>query len=510
MTHRVRRAVSRLGAGSDRGSLPMAMLVILVGMLLSAAITPVVVNQVTETRTVAGRTQEMQAAQAGIDVALGQIRAATNAGGAGLFENLPPCVLTGAMDASGPAEQWGYRVAITYYTFPDANDVPQPLTCPLPDVPIITATLTATGGRLSAGPVTEDRSGTRTLEATYTFRTSNENITGGAIPLASTTPAQLCMDGGASASPADNTPVWMRWCKPGGSSEQRFAYTKDLNIKLVGSETSSAPDGMCLDAPVPRVSGTTPILFQKCLGLQPRQQWGLDDGSNFVGAGTGPRVCLNVRVRGDESELIAGACGSGDNASTFRPQPEAGAGMASLDMGQLVNFKQFSRCLDVTNFNRPQPATYMIVWFCKQDPNGNIAWNQKWNIPAQITPDTPPVGRTPDKIWTTDEHGVRQCLRSPGSTAANVYVTVTPCSGAVSGQGWMVYGDTGSYATSYRIVDSFGYCLTPTDLTVTPRDTHTDGTAKVKVAVCTKSDLQKWNAPPDLTEPLALTDTKEK
>jgi hypothetical protein len=74
---------------------------------------------------------------------------------------------------------------------------------------------------------------------------------------------------------------------------------------------------------------------------------------------------------------------------------------------------------------------------------------------------------------------------------------------------WTVYGDTGNYATSYRIVDSFGYCLIPTDLEKVPPDTHTDGTAKVKVAVCDTSELQKWNAPADFNKPRALSNTTE-
>ena len=41
-------------------------------------------------------------------------------------------------------------------------------------------------------------------------------------------------------------------------------------------------------------------------------------------------------------------------------------------------------------------------------------------------------------------------------------------------------------------------------------NTHDDGTAKVKVAPCTSSELQKWNAPANFNEPLVLTDTKEK
>jgi hypothetical protein len=93
-------------------------------------------------------------------------------------------------------------------------------------------------------------------------------------------------------------------------------------------------------------------------------------------------------------------------------------------------------------------------------------------------------------------------------------VTLAECSpdGVLTDQRliWKVYGWTGVYATSYRIVDSNGYCLTPTDLSVARPDTHSDGTAKVKVAVCSGSALQKWNAPANFNEPLVLTDTKEK
>ena len=74
---------------------------------------------------------------------------------------------------------------------------------------------------------------------------------------------------------------------------------------------------------------------------------------------------------------------------------------------------------------------------------------------------------------------------------------------------WTVYHDTGSYSTSYRIVDTAGYCLTPTDLNAVPKDVHSDGTSKVKVAVCSSNELQKWNAPPNISNPTPLTDLRE-
>ena len=51
----------------------------------------------------------------------------------------------------------------------------------------------------------------------------------------------------------------------------------------------------------------------------------------------------------------------------------------SAATGQLVNYQQFSRCLDVTN--HLWNSDYMIVWFCKQAPDGTVPWNQKWTLP---------------------------------------------------------------------------------------------------------------------------------
>jgi hypothetical protein len=354
------------------------------------------------------------------------------------------------------------------------------------------------------------------IEATYTFKTSNENISGGEIQLADTSINRLCMDGGADASPAAGAPVKMQLCKAGGSSDQRFAYTADLNIKLVGSETATAPDGMCLDVPYgpdPRADGVS-VLFQPCLGLIARQQWSLNDSSNFSSTRETEAYlgdfCLNLLNPGIVgSDIVLGGCGGGTDRRIFRPQPGVGAGMASALTGQLVNFKQFSRCLDVTDFVPTRP--YMIVWFCKQAPDGDIPWNQHWTLPTAVNT---AVGATPERIRTAGSGNPGYCLSSPGSPATNMYVTMKPCdaTGPLTDPDllWTVYGDTGNYATSFRIVDSFGYCLTPTDLAEVPPDTHTDGTAKVKVAVCDTSELQKWNAPADLNKPRALSNTTER
>lgn len=499
---RRRRDVRR----SDRGSMPMATLVTLVGMSMSAALVPIVVNQIASTRTITARTDALQAAQAGIDVALGQLRAA-GTGGAGELEALPPCTLTGT-SAAGSA----YQVAIVYFRLAD-DGAPTPQDCPPTDVPV-TARLTSTGAPTGVTPAQGTR-GTRTIESTYTFKTSNENIAGGAVQLASPTTNALCMDAGNDAFPDVGEIATAQLCEDGGSSDQRFAYTSDLNIKVVGSETANATAGMCLDAPYPRANNNL-VRFQPCLGLSARQQWSLNDSSAFSGTRENEvllnEFCLSLQNPGTAgTSIVVHSCAAVSNRNIWRPQPGVGAGMSSAATNQLVNFKQFSRCLDVTNFNPAWP--YMIVWFCKQAPNGVPPWNQAWYMsPAAASTG---VNLLSKRIRTVASDGRGYCLSTPGSVGAAQYVTLVECSatGVLDDKLiWTVYGDTGVYATSYRIVDASGYCLTPTDLTATPADTHTDGTAKVKVATCTStnSELQKWNAPADLTKPTPLTKITEK
>ncbi|BCJ52045.1 hypothetical protein Asp14428_35200 [Actinoplanes sp. NBRC 14428] len=498
--------------------MPMALLVTLVAMSLSAAMAPVVMTQVSATRAVAGRTTALDAAQAGIDAAVAQLRAATAAGNpkAGQLENLPPCVMTGSQDVGKKAgtKEVGlrYRITIKYFGLPASavDDTPEELPCPPTDVPS-TATLTATGTGSGTGALTPGSPNSRTIEATYTFKTNNQNIDGGAIQLASPTTNRLCMDAGSSPPPATGTAVFVRPCKSDidAASEQRWAYTTELNIKLVGSDTSGTPAGLCLDAPVPHANNGA-VTLQPCLGRTARQQWSLTDSSTFRGTTDGVNLdnyCLNASVAGATGALLLGGCSATSNRNVFRSQAKVGAGTASAATGQLVNYKQFSRCLDVTNFD--VNMTYMIVWFCKQAPDGNVSWNQKWTLPPQSTSLATAV---PERIRTAGSGNPGYCLRTPTTTAG--YVTLASCtlSGPLTDPRliWTIYGDTGDYTTSYRIVDSNGYCLTPTDLTVTTPDTHSDGTSKVKVATCSGSELQKWNAPANFNKPLVLTNTQEK
>jgi hypothetical protein len=151
----------------------------------------------------------------------------------------------------------------------------------------------------------------------------------------------------------------------------------------------------------------------------------------------------------------------------------------------------------------------MIAWFCKQEPAPSVVrWNQRWSMPAAGT--TGPITTVNDEAAGRP----RYCLRSPMTTGNLSFVTLSQCTGTIPNSDdlkWTVYGDTGNYATSYQIADDNGNCLTPTDLeNPYAGSTHSDGTAKIKVAPCDGSDLQKWNAPADLKQPTRLTDIVER
>jgi hypothetical protein len=492
----------------DRGSMPMAMLVISVGLVLSAALTPLVVRQLTSTRNLANRVTALNAAQAGMDVMMARVRAASEPdnGNYGLLENLPPCLLTGDAGLGEVGETLTYRVTVLYK---DQDGVA--LTCPVEAVPT-TAVVTSTGrGKAGAG---------RTLTATYVFTTSNTNIPGGQIRIDTSTLGDQCLDAGPSRSPAVGTRVMMKRCS--GASSQQFGYTSDLYLKLIYSESTTAQYGMCLDT-LPTHAANNFVQFDKCPVTIPptrRFQWSLDCCSQFHATSAAAAIqnlCITVDRPGiADSYLVLAAC-TGGTATTniWRSDPGAGAGMAGDATWQMVNYEQFSRCLDVTS--QSTGSTYMIAWYCKQSPTGAVDWNQIWVHPVPVVP---AVSATGNIIVTTDgshaPNNTPHCLKSPLSTASNAYTTVVNCGTAAAANKalpetqWTVFHDTGDYTSSYRIQDNSGYCLTPTSQKAIPKDAHGDGTSKVKVAVCNNSELQKWNAPPNINKPTPLTDLTEK
>jgi hypothetical protein len=507
--------------GEDSGVLTLAILLIVVGMMASALMLPTVLRQVKDTRQNVRRVLALHAAQAGLDVALAHIRLANDGSGTGVLGLLPCGSFTGTVS---DASTQRYLVSIDYFNIDpqgksDSWIAANKLTCMPAGGTLVTpsfallrsqGTDTATG---SFGAVY-----TRQLTGTYTFQTTNQNIVGGLIHVYKTaTSTDLCMDAGTT-SPAAGTNVQMRPCAA-SSSRQKFAYNDNLTLVLVTSKTGGLPLGMCLDAGTPHATGKL-VQFQPCATTtKPQQQWSINDSSNFEGTSNGTTLdgyCFNVQnpnVSG--SFVILGSTGSGtcrksyDNIENFQADAAVGAGAAGADVGQMVNFAEFGRCLDVTE--QSVSFAYLIIWPCKQAPNAAlVTWNQKWAIPTIATGATSATGR----IYTSPSGGP-YCLRSPLSTAGGQYVRVVACptSGTLPlNLSWTVFADTGVYSTSYRIMDSSGFCLAPTDPAASSPDFYPKGESisKSVVAVCNGSKLQKWNAPPNILDALALKDLSEK
>ncbi|WP_433382148.1 DUF1561 family protein [Actinoplanes sp. CA-142083] len=494
----------------DEGSFPMAMLVVTVALALSATMVPIVVRQIKSTQSYDQRGAALDASQAGLDVMMARVRAAADSAQNGYLENLPPCKMTGIVGATGGGITSTYTVTVTYRDR-DGNSVTG---CAVNDVPT-TAIVQSAG---TSGAVT------RTLTATYVFSTSNTNIPGGQIRISSSTLGDQCLDAGSAPSPPAGTPVTMQKCN--GSSEQQFGYTADLYLRLIYSESSAAPSGTCLFANSTRVSNVTPIVFQPCPTVRTTNfQWALDGSSVFHATTSASKsdgsFCMNVKTPGSSSDhtvLLAG-CGANSTKNVFYSAPGVGAGMAGDATNQLVNYKQFSRCLDVTSKN--MGATYMIAWFCKQDPGALVDFNQQWVHPVPVLPEIYKAGpiivnnASSNSNANNSSANNNYCLKSPGVVTTTSWVTVVTCKDAATqaqaALTWKVYHDTGDYGTSYRIMDYKGNCLQPTEQgTGVANNYHSDGTSKVMVATCSTADIQKWNAPANINQPTPLVNLTEK
>ncbi len=491
----------------DRGSLPMVLLVITIGLGMSAFLAPLVVRQIQSTRVADERSTSLNAVQAGLDVMMARVRAAADGVLAGRLEDLPPCTFEGDAGVSGVSESMKYTGTIKY-----VDQDGKTLGCPekanvddrLNQVPA-RALVVVQGGSHNI---------VRELSATYVFHTDNTNIPGGQIKIASSPlGTDQCIDA-STDKPVIGTQVIMQRCN--GSSRQQFGYSSDLYLKLINSESSDAPNGLCLHTGATHTNSSM-VAFDKCPPLsdppsvprQPLFQWSLDGNSMFHSvngtSGKTESFCMTVKTPTVAAGKVGlGACSVRSDQTVWRSAAGVGAGMASGSTAQLVNYAQFSRCLDLTDHDVNK--TYMIAWFCKQSPDGIVDYNQRWTQPSPVAPAISATGNI-----AVTRNGVDYCLRSPLSPAPKIYTTVTPCAGNLNSPAtqWTVWHNTGSYATSYRITDSAGYCLMATDQNAVPKDAHGDGTSKVKVAECTSSELQKWNAPPNIDRPTPLTDLQE-
>lgn len=503
MTMRATTVTSWRDRRSDEtGSMAMYLTLAIVGMAIAALLVPMVVTQARVTRLDTTRVHAVDAAQAGLDVMVGRIRAA-DSGGVGDSTLLPCDPLTGTVNGTDAAE---YVVSVDYYI---EDPVSEPTAAKMrcvegygtydPESAAFTpgyARITAKG---TDGVQFAGGTAGRTLAATYVFLTSNKNIVGGRMRIypASSTVPELCMDA-ATDTPSAGTIVRLQACTSPLEQRQIWAYRSDLTIQLLSSITGTYPDGLCLDTLAPPTSGRS-ITLQVCqpLGSPPyTQQWSFNDSGAYQASlpnskndGVLAPLCIAAPSQAAATVLSLATCDGSVTSPVMAwiPAPSVGAGAAEAP--QLVNFYEFGRCLDVSGQN--PDAIHLIDYPCKQNPfPGAVAWNQKFTTPP-IPPDqSSAVGA----VYTT-RSGIKHCLTSPA--ALNAWVRMTPCASPITlNQTWTVYNGDSSlpYSRKFTIVDSGGRCLGLSSPSASwPQWSSLD------VERCTGATEHKWNADQNLT-----------
>lgn len=510
----------------------MLLLVILVGLAFGALLIPMIITQDQTTRFDVSRTRSLHAAEAGLDVGLGLVRAATPDGKAGDTTKLPCGPLAGNVGAGSGT----YTVAVAYYTSDPGAHVGDAtwlsnnaMLCVKDYGPYDPTTksyvpsyalLTANG---SDGPGVNGASPGRTLRTTYVVKTTNSNIAGGLISIYpdGMSTDRYCMDAGSA--PTLGTVIVTTPCQP-NSPAQSFSYNTDLSIQLVSSVTDASAvgtargNGLCLDSAAPHATDR-PIALGWCAAQTKgadgvlrntaapwNQQWSSDDSAHLRGAKPDrsdvDNFCIDFRTPGQPITLRNCAGGVTDVNQTWVPTPNVGAGAAGapdpLPAGylatphQLVNFLQFGRCLDVTNTN--VASDYLIAYSCKQNPNpGRVLWNQKWAYDSRGQWVTYNGGNSADKY----------CLTSPRTAGAYVKVTQCPATPNPTTT-WTnnltqdASGNELPYKHKYTMVDSGGLCLSLSPAT----DLLNGQYYKTITATCDGSAAQKWNALPNAAKPV--------
>jgi hypothetical protein len=372
-------------------------------------------------------------------------------------------------------------------------------------------------------------SGNRTEHATYQFKTTNTNVSGGRLGEFNLgNQFQMCMDVGG-VDPAAGTQPTMRPCLAQGTAQQTWQYRNDLTI-FYGGDTSL---NLCLQnvGGVPELEtcltdgkSTTPT-YPYNPAAQQTQEWAFNDNGHLQAPDTADGnvssgQCLDPSGATDTTPAVSGAlvvlesCAGGTTGSlAWNPDPQVGAGKAGGNVsgtpgsptGQYVNYALFGNCLDVTG--QSFGNGYLIAYPCKQAPASSyLTWNQVWNYQ--------PVSGNYGIFYTSCPANTGGCVGGSQSTTTNDCLTA-PTSGNIvygtkclatpsSAQLWQATGNQGAanYAGSYLLMNqSDGLCMAPDPSTLGAGYpelvvTNCNGTGVPSASTATKNSLLlKWNAP---------------
>jgi Tfp pilus assembly protein PilX len=493
--------------GERGAALLSAMIFMIIMAGLSVVVLSTVLSQTVPSVAAQRNTKTVYAAQAGMQASFAMLRsaAATPDSDGNVYGSLSKlkCSVTGQVDAQ--ANGLNYSATIKYYASnPSTNPVPPEIPCSAlgvssqPRYALITSSGTVAAGAGSGTAVTGDRA----ISAVYAFKITNVNIPGGRIFDQNNA---VCLEAVPLSSGSIGVGSFIRFvaaasCTSSATNDakQLWVYATDYEIKLASTIGTATP--LCITGPVNYGDSTQDATLQKCRTDSTRwnQLWSWT--GDYTWQGQNPSISS-----GTSGYYIGGPIAAGNrlkvrtdhNNGTFNPASAVGAGAASVNTIQIVNYLQFGRCLDVTS--EDINSSFMIAYPCKQDPSGTgtpagtgkLAWNHKWyyNEP------TAPATSLTQSIYVYDGSGTKKCLTTSTASSGPLYPTFSSCSGSNSLQKWTRIVIPTDYLNSYWFKDSLGRCLS-----VGNSNDLYNGWSKIVVTACDGSLAQKWNAPAEVTK----------
>lgn len=548
MTGALTRWRDRPSGSDEEGSLLLVMLLIMFMTIVLITATTGAFGAVDLSNSSTSRNDTLQAAMAGVQAAQAEIRSA-NSGGLVAPTQLPCTAFSGVTNNAGTPS---YSVSIQYYAENPSNSYVA-VACNQGSGPQVTVA----GDYLSQAVVTScapagdcPASGTpagspiwRRVVSTYTFETTNVNISGGVINSYVGNATQECLVAAQNpltgAVSLDVTPS----CAVGNSfaSMEQFQYTSTWNLAIDISNTE-----YCIQDPEDLASPeSSSVALVACSGNTGNavDQWGINDQGSIEGvlndgSGNPNPWCLynpmgaGTAAAGTEQPATLSSCPGGFSAYTsWQMSPSVGAGGALPAANglpgvtaQMFNYQQFGLCMDVTNQDPFDgynfgggPGGYLIDYDCKQFPDTSAypVWNQRWCFDKlSTTAAGNPQGLlyAPYKQTTCSPVNQPFCAVSPQTKASasspqsnsTAWVYVTPCGGVTTGsltatpandELWTVWGTNGGSKNTFTWTDYWGSCMEAN--ANDPQDAGQVGTAwsTIQVDTCSGSYAQKWDAP---------------
>lgn len=490
---RNRRPVHTRLAGDGGAAMMMTMLFILFVGGLMLVLLGVLLNQASPLKFTQSSTRSIYAAQAGIQSGLSVLRSNTRTVGTGPSKvtygdpaALPKTRLTGTVDGvSGSA--LSYSVDFFYYKQNPSgksadwltNNAMKPADLSVSNQPTY-ARIEATGTDTSTGTARS-----RKIAAIYAFNTTNVNIPGGMIVKSGGT---TCLK--ASGTTAGSTISMVPSASCNDDTRDLWVYDTDYKIKL--ASTIKSANVLCITgAPWAKAAGTVTTTLQTCAASNDaapgNQLWSWDDAQSWAAQKQDTTSGRSGRwLSLDKDVLVEIATKPG---GVFNPAPAVGPGGASYATHQVVNYREFGRCMDVTDTDINK--SWMIVYPCKQDPRpsgADILWNHKWYY---TEPAAPLTTNSPEKIKVYVNNKTEYCLTASDDLANNTDVTFKACTNGMNArQTFVRNNETNNTISSwtFQLDGDRTKCLA-----AVPQAGY--AWSHIRLVTCDGSTAQKWNAP---------------